>query len=117
VQVNGIVELHDQGTMTWTEREHGWVAGPDEVLNALAGDGFEECSREMTTGRRDLRPARRMARRQWGHGIGGLGDLDCPRHSAPALVFIELDGELIKVDHGGFRRPGDASYRDEGGES
>ncbi len=56
-QMTGLNELREQGRMTWIEQEHGWVAVPDEVLNALAEDGFDECKREMTTSRRDCRPA------------------------------------------------------------
>ena len=43
--------------MMWTPEERGWVAAPEEVVTALAEDGFEECKRAMTTSRRDLRPA------------------------------------------------------------
>jgi hypothetical protein len=43
--------------MTWIEVAHGWVAPPDDVVDAVLLDGFEECTRETTTSRRDLRPA------------------------------------------------------------
>ena len=43
--------------MTWIEVAHGWVAAPDDVVEAVLLDGFEECKRETTTSRRDLRPA------------------------------------------------------------
>jgi hypothetical protein len=33
------------------------------------------------------------------------------------LMFIEIDGELVEVDHGGPEPSDNASYRDEGGES
>jgi hypothetical protein len=55
--VTALGELHDQGRLTWTEREHGWIAVPDEVVTALTRDGFEQCKREVTTSRRDLQPA------------------------------------------------------------
>ena len=118
MQVSGLAELHDQGRMTWTEREQGWVAAPDEVLKALAGGGFEEYKRETTTSRRDLRPAGGV----WQGVNPATGSVASAiwvaratqRH---AVVFIEIDGELVKVDHADTRRSDDESYREEGGES
>src|SRR3989449_7567627 len=43
--------------MTWIAQEHRWVATPEDIVTTLSNDGFEECKREMTTSRRDLRPA------------------------------------------------------------
>jgi hypothetical protein len=51
-QMTGLNELREQGGMTWIEQEHGWVAAPEEIVEALSKDGFEECQREMT-----MRPA------------------------------------------------------------
>ena len=113
-----LADLHDQGRLTWTEREHGWVAVPDEVVDALARSGFEECKREMTTSRRDLRPAGGV----W-QGVNRItgsvaSAIWVARATQPqALVFIEIDGELVKVSHGASRRSRIASYRDEGGEA
>jgi len=55
--MNALNELREQGRMTWIEQEHGWLAAPDEIVDALSNDGFEECEREMTSSRRDRRPA------------------------------------------------------------
>ena len=44
--VHSLNELREQGKMTWSERERGWVAAPAEILNALGSDGFEACKRE-----------------------------------------------------------------------
>ena len=49
--------LCSQGRMTWIDAERGWAVAPEEIVNALSTDGFEECKREVTTSRRDLRPA------------------------------------------------------------
>jgi hypothetical protein len=38
--------------MTWLGPARGWMAEPDEVVRALASDGFEECKREVAHGRR-----------------------------------------------------------------
>jgi hypothetical protein len=118
MQVSALVDLHDQGRMNWTEREHGWVAVPDEVLEALARGGFQECKRELTTSRRDLRPAGGLwqgVNRITGSVASAIWVARATQRQA--LVFVEIDGELIKVNHGAARPPEDASYRDEGGES
>ena len=103
--------------MTWTEREQGWVAVPDEVLKALAGGGFEECKRESTTSRRDLRPAGGVwqgVNRATGSVASAIWVARAPQRHA--LVFIEIDGELFEVDPGGVPPRDDVSYREEGGE-
>ena len=103
--------------MTWTEPEHGWVAVADEVLQALARGGFHECKHEMTTSRRDLRPAGGVwqgVNRMTGSVASAIWVARGTQRRA--LVFIEIDGELVDV-HLGPRRFEDVSYRDEGGES
>ena len=74
-QTNGLGTLRGQGGMVWVEDERGWVAEPAEVLNALSNDGFKECKREMTTSRRDCRPA------------GGVWQGINPRTSSVASVI------------------------------
>jgi hypothetical protein len=118
VQVSGLEELRGRGRMTWTEREHAWVAVPDEVVEALARGGFQECKREVTTSRRDLRPAGGV----W-QGINRItGSVASAIWVArgtqrQVLVFIEIDGELFTVHQDAARKAEDESYRDEGGES
>lgn len=56
-QMRGFSELREQRQMTWIEQEHGWEAAPEEIVNALSNEGFEECKRETTTSRRDRQPA------------------------------------------------------------
>jgi len=118
VQRSALADLHSQGRMTWTEPERGWVAVPDEVVGALGRAGFEECKREMTTSRRDLRPAGGV----W-QGVNRLtGSVASAiwvaratqRH---ALVFIDIDGERLEVRSGVLRWSEDVSFRDEGGEA
>jgi len=94
--MNGLDALREQGGMTWIEGGRAWVAAPAEVLIALANDGFDECKREMTTSRRDCRPA------------GGVWQGINPRTRSvasviwvvrpaaqAAMVFIEIDGESV----------------------
>jgi hypothetical protein len=97
--VDNLDELREQGKMTWSDGERGWIAAPAEVLNALARDGFEACKRELTTSRRDSQPA------------GGVwqGVNACTGTVASAIwvnrpewhqaiVFIDIDGESLRDD-------------------
>lgn len=94
--MKGVSDLREESRMTWSEHEHGWVGAPEEVLNALSRDGFEECKREMTTSRRDRQPAGGL----WqgvDHRTGSVASaiwVNRPtRHHA--IVFIEVDGQLL----------------------
>ena len=40
-----LMELCRGGRMHWTGE--GWLAEPDEVVDALAREGFQECKREI----------------------------------------------------------------------
>jgi len=97
--MNELDELRGHGRMTWIEAEQGWLAAPEEIVNALSTDGFEESMREMTTSRRDSQPAggvwqginRRtgaVASASWVNRLLG----------PQALVFISVDGRLLKGD-------------------
>jgi hypothetical protein len=123
VQVSALADLHGQGRMTWTEPERGWVAVPDEVVAALARGGFEECKLEMTTSRRDLRPAGGVwqgVNRLTGSVASGIWVARATQRDA--LVFIDIDGERLEMCCGALRwsedvSSKDVSYRDEGGEA
>jgi len=113
-----LVALRDDGRMTWTGRECGWVAAPDEVVDAFVRGGFEECKRATTTSRRDRRPAGGL----WqgvNHATGAVASAVWVVRALEdrALVFIEIDGEALAagdVEVDPFDR---RSYEDEGGES
>ena len=47
--MNAIDELREQGKMTWIDEEHGWIAAPEDIVDALANAGFLECKRATTT--------------------------------------------------------------------
>ena len=118
MQVSALVDLQDQGRMTWTEEEHGWVAVPEDVLEALVRGGFHECKREMTTSRRDLRPAGGVwqgVNRITGSVASAIWGARVTQRQA--LVFIEIDGETVNAQRGVRHRAADPSYSDEGGES
>lgn len=74
-------------------QQYGWVAVPEEIVNAFSNEGFEACTRQPTTSRLDRLPA------------GGLWQGVHPRTGSAAsatwvnrparhhtLVFIEIDG-------------------------
>ena len=113
--MHGLDELEAQGRMTWIEARHGWVAAPDDVVEALSKDGFEECKRETTSSRQDLQPAGGV----W-QGVnpatGSVASMvwvNQPRR-ARALVFIAIDGES-RQDRAFSSRERDP-YLDDGGE-
>ena len=59
-------ELRGQNERAWIEQEHGWVAAPEEIVTALSQEVFDECQREMTTSRCDLRPAAMLTQEEEG---------------------------------------------------
>jgi len=114
--MHGLNELREQGRMTWIEAERGWGAEPEDIVDALSKDGFEECKRETTTSRRDLRPAGGV----WQGVNTGTGSVASAiwvnRPSrARAIVFVAIDGESFRdgVLNSLERDP----YEDDGGES
>lgn len=113
--MNGLDELRGDGRMTWSEAEQGWVAPPEEIVNALSRDGFEECKWEVTTSRCDSRPA------------GGVWQGINPRTGAvasaiwvnrllwpQAVVFITVDGAALGGD---ASSPWPDPHREDGGEA
>jgi hypothetical protein len=113
--MHGLNELREQGRMTWIEAERGWGAAPKDIVDALLKDGFEECKRETTTSRRDLRPAGGV----W-QGLntttGSVASaiwVNRPSQ-ARAIVFLAIDGESFRDGalNGLERDP----YEDDGGE-
>ena len=89
-------DLYKQGRMTGTEQGQRWIGRPDEVLGALATDGFYECHRETAASSRGRRPTDG----EW-DGVnphtGSVASVTWTvrRASEPAMVFIEIDGESI----------------------
>jgi hypothetical protein len=95
--MHGLDELRKLGRMTWIEGEHGWVAAPEDILDALSTDGFEECKRETTTSRRDLQPAGGVwqgVNTRTGSVASAIWVDRPPRPRA--IVFITIDGESVK---------------------
>jgi hypothetical protein len=108
-------ELRDQGRITWMEEEHGWVAAPEDIVDALSNDGFEECKRETTPSRRDLQPAGGVwqgVNTRTGSVASAIWVKQPPR--AGAIVFITIDGKPVK-NHGVLGLETDP-YAEDGGE-
>ena len=113
--MTGLDELRGHGGMTWSEAEQGWAAAPEEIVRALSSEGFEECKREVTTSRRDSRPAGGV----W-QGVNTrtgavasaiwVNQLLWPQ----ALVFITIDGEALRGD---TAPPGPDPHHEDGGEA
>ena len=114
--VEGLKELRGQGRMTWIDEEHGWVAVPEDIMNALSSEGFAECKREMTTSRRDSRPAGGV----W-QGIdrrtGSVASVIWVNRPTPpnAIVFMAINGESLTGP--GAPSIDRDSYREDGGEA
>ena len=94
--MNAIDELREQGKMTWVDEEHGWIAAPEAIVDALANDGFVECKRATTTSRRDLRPTGGV----WqgvNRSTGSVASMVWVNRPSPAqtIVFITIDGESV----------------------
>jgi hypothetical protein len=88
-------ELREFGRMRWMDSASAWIAEPDEVMNALASDGFEECKREET---------RNLHRESTGGVWQGLNNRTGAVASAvwvrtesrQPMVFIDIDGEPLR---------------------
>ena len=94
--MTAFTNLREQGRMMWSEPERGWLAAPEEILQALSNDGFAECKREMTTSRRDRGPAGGL----WqgvNQGTGSEASAIWVNRPArdEAILFIDIDGETL----------------------
>ena len=87
-----LFELCRGGRMRWTG--HGWIAEPDEVMEALACDGFQECKREVARNPIDHRPAGGV----WqglNNQTGAVASAIWVKAPDQSLVFIEIDGHPL----------------------
>jgi hypothetical protein len=88
-----LLELCRAGRMRWTGE--GWLAEPDEVVDALAREGFQECKREVA---RD--PGSHAQSGGVWQGLnaqtGAMASAVWVRDSDRSLVFIEIDGRRVE---------------------
>ena len=90
-----LYELREVGRLQWNRAADAWTAEPNDVVTALARDGFEECKRDE-------------ARDPHHHARGGVWQGLNPQTGAVAaavwicgdarqqLVFIDIDGEPVR---------------------
>jgi hypothetical protein len=87
-----LMELCHGGRMRWTGE--GWLAEPDEVVDALARDGFQECKREVARN-----PASHAATGGVWQGLnaqtGAVASAVWVSGVERSLVFIEIDGRRV----------------------
>lgn len=87
-------DLRREGRMRWLPGARAWSAQPDEVVDALARDGFAECKREVA--RRGPQPSGGV----W-QGLdtrtGATASAVWVRrpNAEETIVFIEIDGRPI----------------------
>jgi len=91
-----LTELRENGTMRWFGEQRAWVAELDDVVSALAHDGFEEYKREIARCGHDRAPAGGV----W-QGLnsktGAVASAIWVRAETP-LVFLDIDGETVRGD-------------------
>jgi len=90
-------ELRAAGKMRWIGSADAWLAEADDVMRALARDGFEECKHE------EARDPRHHARNGVWQGLnratGGVASaVWVVSDYRPHLVFIDIDGEPLRGD-------------------
>ena len=89
-------DLYRKGRMTWTRQGSGWIGRPEEVLGALATDGFHECRRETAAS-----PRGRQATEGTWAGVNpqtrsvASVTWTVRRAPEPPVVFILIDGDFI----------------------
>ena len=90
----GLSELRARGGMTWSDEERAWAARPDDIVDALAQQGFQEYKRESTKSGRDREPTGGV----W-QGLdsrtGAVASAIWVHRGPKALVFIDIDGERV----------------------
>jgi hypothetical protein len=103
--MNAFHQLREDAKMTWIEEEHGWVAAPEDIVDALARAGYVECKRATTTSRRDLRPTGGLWQAVNKDTGAVASTIWVERPPRPRIVvFITIDGESIDLEQIGTAR-------------
>jgi hypothetical protein len=87
-------ELRERGRMTWIDGERAWKGRPDEIVDALSSEGFQEYKRESTKSRSD-RQATGGVWQGLDSRTGAVASAIWVRRGDDALVFIDIDGERV----------------------
>ena len=92
---NRLHELRDSDRMQWLDAAHGWRAEPDDVVNALAADGYQECKRETARVPKAL-----ASGGMWqgiDHKTGAVASTVWTREAGgEPLVFITINGQPLQ---------------------
>jgi hypothetical protein len=89
-------ELVNEGRIAWARDAQGWLARPDDIVDALAREGFAEFKADAARSRRDRAPAGGI----W-QGLdsrtGAVASAIWVRgeDDGRAVVFVEIDGTPI----------------------
>lgn len=93
---SGFDRLRTEGRIAWAPGERAWLGRPEEIVRALASDGFEEYKHEVVSSRRDRAP---MAGLWQGlnNRTGAVGSAVWVRQASDdrAIVFVDIDGEPL----------------------
>ena len=88
-------QLRESGRMRWMSVAQAWVAEAEEVVTALARDGFEEC--RYTETRQPQSRARGGVWQGLNRSTGAVASAVWVHSDArPHLVFIDIDGEPVR---------------------
>jgi len=88
-------ELREYGHMQWLDGARGWRAEPDDVVNALAADGFQECKREVA--RVPHAPATGGVWQGVDHRTGAVASTIWTRDlGGSPIVFITINGHPLE---------------------
>lgn len=92
---NRLHELRDSDRMQWLDAARGWRAEPDDVVNALAADGFQECKREVA--RVPRAPASGGVWQGVDHKTGAVASTIWTREpGGTPIVFITINGQPLQ---------------------
>jgi hypothetical protein len=89
-------DFQQHGRMTWGRDEGGWIAHPEEIVDALSRHGYQEYKREVTRSRRDRQPTGGV----W-QGLnaetGSVASAIWVRRGLAddATIFVDIDGEPL----------------------
>ena len=92
----GLDGLRHDGRMRWLDGAQGWRAEPDEVVSALAAQGFEEYTRETARTPRDG-PVTGGVWQGLDHRTGAVASTVWTRDPTGApIVFISINGAPVR---------------------
>ena len=100
IEIGRLNELREHGRMRWAGDGNGWIARPDDVVDALAGHGYQEYKREIARTMRGREPSGGV----WQGLKSDTGSIASAiwitrEHANDAIVFIDIDGEPLRGEH------------------